>query len=132
MTLADTKTNQLMVSKLHWLAQKQKITANNVAHADTPSFTPSTIEDFKSGKSTSGGRLRGNQATHPRHIAIIGGVSDGGYKARQKSSQNNHDVGNGVILEEEMLKVSETQNQYSEMLNLYRRQYKMLNTALGK
>ncbi|MBN9565019.1 MAG: hypothetical protein J0G29_02835 [Alphaproteobacteria bacterium] len=132
MTVHDTKTNQLMVRKLQWLAQKQKITANNVAHADTPSFTPGTIEDFKSEKTPSGIRLGGVNTTHPRHIALTTRVHVGEFKVNQDKVKTNHDVGNGVILEEEMLKVSETQNQYAEMLNLYRRQYKMLSIALGK
>jgi flagellar basal-body rod protein FlgB len=132
MTASDTKTNQLMVRKLQWLSQKQKIIANNVAHADTPSFTPGTIEDFKSAKTNSSERLRQSHTTHPRHIAITSHAAGGEYKVRQESNKTNHDVGNGVILEEEMFKVAETQNQYSELLNLYRRQQKMLNIALGK
>ena len=130
MALADTKTNQLMVRKLQWLAQKQKVIANNVAHVDTPSFTPGKIEDFK--PASSSGRMESNHATHPRHIRFESHGGGGAFKVKQESGKTNHDVGNGVILEEEMLKVSETQNHYSEMLNLYRRQHRMLNTALGK
>ena len=41
-------------------------------------------------------------------------------------------TGNSVVLEEQLIKVSETQIQYSMLTNLYRKQADMLRMAIGR
>ena len=73
--------------------------------------------------------LTGVMQTHSRHINPDYGDA---YKATARPNTAHNDVGNGINIEEELLKVSETQSRYIEMLNLYRRQYTLLRVAVGK
>ncbi len=41
-------------------------------------------------------------------------------------------TGNSVVLEEQLIKVSETQIQYSMLTNLYRKQADMIRMAIGR
>lgn len=117
--------------RMEWLNQRQKVLAENVANANTPNFRPSdlkpqTFRDLVAGSSsnriamagTSGGHIAGRPAP-------AAGLVKG--KATDVSPS-----GNAVVIEEELMKVSETQANYALMTSLYRKHIGMLKTALGR
>ncbi|HAU28941.1 MAG TPA: flagellar basal body rod protein FlgB [Rhodospirillaceae bacterium] len=111
-----------MGQKMAWLAERQKILAQNVANSDTPNYRPQDLaaEDFHAALS-SAGRMA---ATQPGHIQPSGGQGSVTVKVVEK--------GKAVLLEEQMAKVSETAVDYQLMTNLYRKHMSMLKTALGR
>jgi flagellar basal-body rod protein FlgB len=121
----------VLSKRMDWLSQRQKVLADNIANADTPNFRP---RDLIPGEFQ---RILRNQspdlspkATHSAHLQ--GRVSRGG-PARvetQGKSWETSPSGNAVVLEEQLLKVSETKTEYEMMVNLYRKQMDMFRTAL--
>jgi flagellar basal-body rod protein FlgB len=70
-------------------------------------------------------------ATQPGHISVAGTDSDG-FSARSMNSFEITPEGNGVTLEDEMMKVAGNQMDYQAITALYTRSVKLIKTALGR
>ncbi len=116
-----------------WNEARQKLLAENVANAETPGYRGRDLAEFNFGEMVSKSRVNSISAvtTQPGHIAI--NRTDGGqFNAR---SLNNFEItpdGNGVVLEEEMMKVAANQMDYQAATSLYTRSIKLIRTALGR
>ena len=77
------------------------------------------------------GQTRGSamRATDPRHISLSnsGSARFSDEAAPDQANPN----GNAVSLEQEMIKVSETQAQFQAAANLYAKAMTMMRTAIG-
>lgn len=119
--------------KMRWHQARQTLLAENVANADTPDYRGRDLKAF-------GFEEHMNQlssvkiatvATQPGHIAVQGTDADG-FGARQMNNFEITPEGNGVTLEDEMMKVAGNQMDYQAITALYTRSIKLLKTALGK
>jgi flagellar basal-body rod protein FlgB len=129
MAVSDLPIFAMLRTKMHWHQDRQRILAENVANADLPKFKPSDLAppSFDS-------RAPGNVAmlqTNPVHLAGFDSASG------EFQRQHPHDFevvpsGNGVNLEDEMLKVAANQMDYQAATALYTRGLGLIKTALGK
>lgn len=120
-------------SKMSWLQARQSVLAENVANADTPDYRANSLAAFELPDSTSvagPGRLS-PVATNPAHMAGFGG-SGAQWGADDKATFEVKPSGNSVVIEEEMMKVAETQIDYQMAAGLYARSIGILKTALGR
>ena len=114
--------------RLEWLGQRQTVLAQNIANADTPDFRPRDLEEPSFARllpavrlvATDGGHITGRPA----------GRAAGEHEIKQ--SYETAPGGNAVVLEEELIKVAETQMAYQTMTNLYRKHLQMMRLALGR
>jgi flagellar basal-body rod protein FlgB len=121
---------QALTEKMRWHQSRQQVLAENIANADTPGFTerdlsPLTFDDqVKSVASVT------VATTSPMHIAVssINGIDGFG---SEKSAFEVTPSGNGVSLEDEMMKVSSNDMDYQTVTALYTRSMAILRTALG-
>lgn len=120
----------LLGKRMDWLGQRQKVLAQNVANADTPEYVPHDLkpQDFR--------RLVERQhapmtptATRPGHIQASSLRSDP-RSAEQQDRYETAPSGNAVVLEEQLINVTQTQNDYNAITNLYKKQVAMLKMAL--
>lgn len=120
-------------TKMAWLNERQSVLAQNVANADTPNYRAGDLKplDFKAltAGAQSGVALA---TTDAHHIAASAGEGHAGFKADSAKPFEVSLSKNGVSLEDEMMKVSETQASYEMAVNLYQKQVGMLRTALGR
>jgi flagellar basal-body rod protein FlgB len=131
----DLKTIPLfkaMMSRMAWLTERQQVLAQNVANADTPNFKPRDLKavsfrDLVAGSSS--GKLQ-VAATQAHHLVPAG--ASAAFRADVERNVELSPSGNGVNIEDQMLKVSSTANEYQMTANLYRRQIAMLKTVLGR
>ena len=124
---------QAIGQKMGWLSQRQSVLAQNIANADSPNYVP---QDLKAGPFA---RLLARSlppvtpvSTHGTHL---GGTlpEPRPYKSdEQRRQYETAPSGNSVVLEEQMIKVAETQMDYQLMSNLYRKHMSMIRTALGR
>ncbi|WP_421709138.1 flagellar basal body rod protein FlgB [Algihabitans sp.] len=123
----------VMARKMDWLAQRQKVLSENVANADTPGFKP---RDLREGPFER--MIRGQLAilqprrTNPEHMTPAS-AADG--PAREHQPRERYETapsGNAVVLEEQLVKVQQTQVDYQTMTNLYSKHLRMYSTALGR
>ncbi len=134
MNLPDVPLLSMLRERMSWLEARQNTLSQNVANADTPGFVARDLvpQDFES-------ILRG-AVRNPFHVALA--ATDSGHIAitpasAEYGSKDAPDVeqslnGNSVSLEQEMIKVSDTQAQFQAATNLYSKSLSMMRTALGK
>ena len=121
--------------KMRWHQTRQTILAENVANADTPGYRGRDLKAFsfdEQMKATSSMKIA-TAATQPGHISVDGtGADNEGFGVRTLNSFEITPEGNGVTLEDEMMKVAGNQMDYQSITALYTRSIKLIKTALGK
>ena len=121
---------QAIGRRLEWLAGRQEVLARNIANADTPGYRPSDVAPFADHVAgAGGGRLR-LAATQAGHLTGAGAPSVRVVAERDayEASPN----GNQVDLEQQMLKLGETQMEHQLASDLYRKHLGLIRTALGR
>ena len=128
MSPASLPIFSLLTQRMTWLSARQSVLSENVANADTPDFEARDLKpiDFGTVLRNSGGMT----ATNTRHISPLssGGVALQPVKA---AAEGGTPGGSQVSLEEQMIKLSDTQLQYQTATNLYQKAVNMFRTALG-
>lgn len=118
----------LAEKRLHWLDARQRVLAQNIANADTPGYRPSDLRPFgETLARTAGGAL---SVTDPRHIAAVGGRSPDARPERRVTERTPD--GNAVSIEEQAMRVAETDQAHALAITLHRHFMNMFRTALGR
>jgi flagellar basal-body rod protein FlgB len=122
-----------LTEKMKWHQARQSLLAENVANAETPGYRGRDLKAF--GFEEHMRKLSTAQiatvATQPMHISVQGTDADG-FGARQSNSFEITPEGNGVTLEDEMMKVASNQLDYQTITAVYTRSLRILKSALGK
>lgn len=122
-----------ITAKMQFLDQRQRVIAQNVANADTPGYRPHDLKDVDFGrvltKATKENRLR-PVTTNNGHLAAHNEV-ESPKNRRQGMVYEIGPDGNSVILEEQMVKATQTAMDYNLMTTLYQKNVGMLRTAIG-
>ena len=117
--------------RMAWLTERQTVLAQNVANADTPGYVAQDLRepDFRKylAQSTSAVALA---TTQPGHIAIAQNLAQ--TAAVPDKSDNAAGTGHHVLLEEQMMKVSQTANDYAIVATVYRANLGMVKAVLGR
>lgn len=125
----------MLKQRLTWLSARQNVLAQNVANVDTPGYTardlkPINFEDILHGSTTPSGPQSGMSVTDPRHISLTPPNSSG-FTDFNSPDGVATPSGNSVSLEQEMIKVADTQAEYQAASNLYAKAIDMMKTAIG-
>ncbi|MBR0656392.1 flagellar basal body protein [Plastoroseomonas arctica] len=111
--------------RLHWLDARQRVLAQNMANLDTPGYRPSDLRPFAETLARTGSGLARTNAAH------AGGGRASDVRADRQLVERTPD-GNGVSLEDQALKVADTDTAHALALSLHRRFLTMFRTALGR
>jgi flagellar basal-body rod protein FlgB len=130
MAITDLPLFSMLKTRMRWLEERQKVLAENVANANTPSYQGHDLKqlDFR-------GQLEASltpasltmSVTQPGHI---GGAT--GFGPNPSGGFENAPGQGTVILEDEMMKVAQTQLDHQTAISLYTRGLGMIKTAIGK
>ena len=120
----------MIQQKMSWLNDRQTILARNIANASTPGFVPQDMRANDFAAALAGAAASGLSTTHALHIQPRSMVSGAGQVVRAPDSRSSPD-GNSVVIEEQMLKVSQTQIDYAQAAGLYKKMTGMWRMALG-
>ncbi|ESR26786.1 Flagellar basal-body rod protein FlgB [Lutibaculum baratangense AMV1] len=115
---------------MSWLQQRQDVLAENVANADTPRYAARDLESLDLSKYVNEGRKIRPVRTDVSHMTLDS--AGGAPRIVSTSSFETTPSGNSVALEEEMMKVAQTQMDYQLASGLYARSVSVLKTALGR
>lgn len=133
MAIAKFNVFDALSRRMDWLSQRQTVLADNIANADTPGYTPQDLKeaDFES---TLRRALKpmAPSVTDDGHIdASIPAPKDPEAEESDKTYET-APSGNAVVIEEQMVKVADTQGSYRTMTSLYRKHAQLYMTALGR
>ncbi len=131
MDLTQLKVFNMLTTRMNWLNERQRVLAQNIANADTPDYVARDLAppDFKAALRRTEARL-GMATTSGAHMAGGGGSAPTTAKTEKREFETTP-TGNGVVLEEELMKVAESRGEYELMVNLYTKQVGMLKAAIS-
>ena len=133
MALANLPLFTALTEKMKWHQARQSLLAENVANAETPGYRGRDLKAFgfeEHMRNLSVTRI-GTDVTDVRHIEVAGSGADG-FGSRRINSFEITPEGNGVTLEDEMMKVTSNQMDYQTVTTLYTRSLRLIRTALGR
>lgn len=114
-------------SRMQWLQARGKLLAENVANADTPKFKPRDLR----APDAPGATGLAMATTSAGHISSAG-TSGSEPGSRGATKYETTPSGNAVVLEDEMMKVADTQMDYQAAATLYSKSLGLLKIAIGK
>lgn len=134
MNLTSVPLLDVLRERMSWLSARQNVLSQNVANADTPGYSAADLKpvDFEKvlQQSTEPAAFQGGLVvTDPHHIATTPGASSG-FQSTAAGDDAIDQTGNTVSVEEEMMKVADTQAQYQAATNIYAKAISMMRTAI--
>ncbi len=120
---------EALSKRMAWLGERQTVLAENVANADTPGYTARDLKppDFKNMLDQTQKQFS-LVTTQPGHIAIARDVTE---DAEPEAATDSSLDGNRVSLEEQMMKVSQTANDFALTTTIYKANIGMIKSVLG-
>lgn len=123
----------MLTERMTWLNQRQQVLADNIANADTPGYKPKDVEpvDFEK-LAQNATRKIALASTNSRHL-VSAARATGPF--RVSDQQDNYEMtpsGNAVVLEEQLMKVSQTVMDHRITAGLYAKHMGMIRMALGR
>ena len=131
MALTDIPIFSMLRTRLEWAQARQRVLSENVANADTPSFRPSDLAPLKFDSAAQGPEPVRLATTESGHIPGLGDTGSD-FRTQREGKFDIRASGNGVNLEDQMMKVAANQMDYQAVSALYVRSLNMLKTAIGK
>jgi flagellar basal-body rod protein FlgB len=137
MDLPDIPLLSMLRTRMTWLNQRQDVLTQNVANADTPKYVAHDLKpvDFSRELQHAASPFQSASqlaVTDPRHIALKTSTSGDSFENIEVRDSEASPNGNSVSLEQEMIKVSDTQAQFQAATNLYSKAMSMMRTAIGQ
>lgn len=135
MALSDLTVMKAIRQKMRFHEKRQSVLADNVANASTPGYrgrdlkTPDFFRVAAAGDPPGGVRPA---LTQPAHIPGKGYSNAGAFRKEKVEGYEVTPDGNGVVLEEQMMKIAENQMDFQMAASLYQRSVGLLKTAIGK
>ena len=109
-------------------ANRQAMLAQNMANVDTPGYVARDLPSFQSqfDNNVSEPGIRG---TRVGHLGVAQGFAG---EAVTRPNQSTSPNGNGVSVEEEMLKAVDAKRQHDRALAIYKSALSVVRTSLGR
>jgi flagellar basal-body rod protein FlgB len=128
MTPLQPQIFDLAEKRLAWTSERQSVLARNIANLSTPGFQAADLPNFQQ---VLGGTLSVQPVrTDASHLA---GTIDPGMQTRSKTETTARTADkNGVRLEEQLMKVADTETLHSTVTAIFKSYMSMFNIALGK
>ena len=136
MTLDDIPLFSTLKNRLDYLTERQRVISENVANSDTPGFRPHDLQPFtvRQGGPTIGAPM-GLSITSAGQIMGHGQGAQGTSAAQQWRPQVSPDSetrldGNQVVLEEQMMKLTDSRMNYDTAIGFYEKAMNMIQIAI--
>ena len=131
MNLYDIPLFGMIRAKMDWLTARQQTLADNIANASTQNYKAKDIKPLDFDELLKRAEGLAAQSDVPQgQIGVTLGQK--GYDSLDLRDGEMTRNGNSVVLEEQMMKQSETQVQFQTALDVYQKGLQMLRTAVGK
>jgi len=129
MDLADIPLFSMLRNRMGYLSEKQRVISENVANASTPGYTPQGLKAFTFQAKLQAVAGPGSMAvTEPGHLQPPGAKHLNVKPVKSKDSETTMD-GNSVVLEEEMMKLTDARMDYDAAVSFYQKSLDILKLA---
>ena len=131
MPISNISIFSVLRTKMQWHQERQRLLAENVANADTPGFRPRDLSAPKLDAAQPAAGALALARTSSAHLTSASAATTQ-FQLDRRASFEVRPTGNGVNLEDEMLKVASNAMDYQAATALYTRGLGLIKTALGK
>jgi flagellar basal-body rod protein FlgB len=122
---------RLAEAKMGYLGQRTKVLAQNVANADTPKYRARDLKPVNFAQELSMTNSKVSMAaTQVNHLPPVSKPE--AFRSINGRSYESSISKNSVVLEEQMMKLGETQAEYEATTTLYRKYLEMVKMSLGR
>jgi len=135
MAISNIPILSMLRTRLQWSQERQRVLAENVANADTPSYRSRDLAPpkFETPAPGSAGPLATVSLARTASGHLVGiGQTDSAFRTKSEGNYEVRPTGNSVNLEQEMMKVAANQMDYQAVAALYTRSLSLIKTAIGK
>lgn len=125
---------QMMTRKMSWLSKRTDLLAENVANADMPGYGARDLKPVSFRELVRASESMATAAprvTNAHHLAGTMPIRAFGDEEKPDLFEATLD-GNNVSLEQQLVKINESQISYQMTINLYKKHVDMIRTALGR
>jgi flagellar basal-body rod protein FlgB len=132
----DTKKSpnlmQMLSGQMRYMGARQKVLAQNISNIDTPTYRAQDLKkvDFADMVSTQTQQVS-LSTTSPKHFSGNRGNQSAFATEKVTKPFEMSPTGNGVVLEEQMAKISDTSANYEISSALYKKFTQLYRAALG-
>ena len=128
MDISEIPLFSMLRGRLGYLSDRQKVIAQNVANAETPGYTPGDLKPFTFASAMKAQGAGAMAVTQPGHITPPSHAGAPPKALKVKDSETRLD-GNSVVLEEEMMKMTDARMSYDAAISFYQKSLNMLRMA---
>jgi len=121
---------KLLNKKMDWLNQRHEVLAQNVANVDTPNYKSSDLTPFTFKSALGEAHRLAPVLTNPGHQLPPGYTDEVGEAKKDKTPYETKPDGNSVVVEDQMLKMSQSGQDYTMITNLYKKNLRLLKLAI--
>ena len=124
----------MLRQRLGYLGERQRVIAQNVANADTPGYAPRDLKAFTFSaqvQSQAGMSMVQPAMTEAGHMTGTARRLSGGGAFRSVKAPDSETTldGNAVVLEDQMIKMSESRMEYEAAIGFYQKSMALLRMA---
>jgi flagellar basal-body rod protein FlgB len=130
MAISDIPLFSMLRTRMHWHQERQRLLAENVSNADTPNYQARDLTPPQFNRRQAPLAQVALLRTEGSHIGASG-LSASQFESRLGGAAV-RPGGNGVNLEDQMIKVASNQMDYQAVTSLYQRSLGLIKTAVGK
>ncbi|WP_240609486.1 flagellar basal body rod protein FlgB [Phenylobacterium deserti] len=121
----------MLRGRLGYLSERQRLISENVANSDTPGYAPRDLKAFNFQAQIKAAQVMTPAVTQAGHMLPPNaktGAAAGVKEIKTRDSETTLD-GNSVVLEEEMMKMSEARMSYDAAIGFYQKSMNLLRMA---
>lgn len=133
MELSSLTLFRMSRQKMDWLGDRQVVLAQNIANSDTPNYRSQDLRALDFRREVQNSLHLPIRQTSVGHIE--GTVRQGEHRVEAERERDLYETNpnqNGVVMEEQLMSVQETNMQYQLATNIYQKNLQMFKTALGR
>jgi flagellar basal-body rod protein FlgB len=124
--MSQVQLLNLAAQKIEWLSTRQEILAQNVANVNTPRYLAKDVVQFEAFLDNAGLNMA---KSNPLHMDASASVASQTNTVVDREGEKNYS-GNNVSLENELLKLGETNSQFALNTGLIKSYNRMLMASL--
>lgn len=123
-------TTRVLQKSLDLREQRQQVISGNIANAETPGYAARTLKFEERLQSALKQPRQPDRLIHPKHIPLGGnGIDRVQAQIERHPDRSGFGDGNSVVVEDEMIALSENQILYEAAVKLTRKKLQMLKYA---
>jgi len=135
--ISDIPIFAMLRARMGYLSERQRVIAQNVANASTPGFAPQDLKPFnfkaqmEAASQANASTLAVTQPGHMQSKSAKAGTAAAVKPIKVQDSETTLD-GNSVVLEEEMMKMTQARMDYDAAVGFYQKSLDILKLATRK